>query len=98
MAPDRVLKKSSCHRAAAGVFLCVLVIFSLSTVQAAVPVFESDNATTLADRVLLQEHRIYPMAVRWYLEERLKLTDDGRVFLMKACQYGGALISPGEDS
>lgn len=32
--------------------------------QAAVPVLPGDTEATLADRVLLQEHRIYPMALR----------------------------------
>jgi phosphoribosylglycinamide formyltransferase-1 len=67
-------------------------------IQAAVPVHEDDNAATLAERVLAQEHRIYPLAVRWFLEERLKLTNDGRVFLMSAPQNTGVLISPGEVS
>ena len=34
--------------------------------QAAVPVLPGDTALTLADRVLAQEHRIYPMALRWF--------------------------------
>ena len=39
--------------------------------QAAVPVLESDTEETLAARVLLQEHRLYPRAVRWLVEDRL---------------------------
>jgi phosphoribosylglycinamide formyltransferase-1 len=42
-------------------------------IQAAVPVFEGDNAETLAARVLKEEHRIYPMALRWLAEGRLKI-------------------------
>jgi formyltetrahydrofolate-dependent phosphoribosylglycinamide formyltransferase len=34
--------------------------------QAAVPVLAGDTAEALADRVLKQEHRIYPMALRWF--------------------------------
>jgi phosphoribosylglycinamide formyltransferase-1 len=34
--------------------------------QAAVPVLAGDTAEGLADRVLKQEHRIYPMALRWF--------------------------------
>jgi phosphoribosylglycinamide formyltransferase-1 len=30
-----------------------------------------DNEEVLAARVLRQEHRIYPLALRWFLEERL---------------------------
>jgi phosphoribosylglycinamide formyltransferase-1 len=34
--------------------------------QAAVPVLPGDTAEALAARVLVQEHRIYPMALRWF--------------------------------
>lgn len=40
-------------------------------IQAAVPVLPGDSAASLAARVLEQEHRIYPRAARWFLEERL---------------------------
>jgi phosphoribosylglycinamide formyltransferase-1 len=45
-------------------------------VQAAVPVLDDDNEDTLAERVLVEEHRIYPEAIRivldggWWLEGR----------------------------
>ncbi|HZO00950.1 MAG TPA: phosphoribosylglycinamide formyltransferase [Burkholderiales bacterium] len=41
--------------------------------QAVVPVRASDDAATLAARVLKQEHVIYPRAVRWFLEDKLAL-------------------------
>ncbi|WP_300332104.1 phosphoribosylglycinamide formyltransferase [Accumulibacter sp.] len=47
-------------------------------VQAAVPVLDSDDEETLAARVIAQEHRIYPLAVRWFAEGRLQLRQ-GRV-------------------
>ncbi|OFZ86392.1 MAG: phosphoribosylglycinamide formyltransferase [Betaproteobacteria bacterium RBG_16_64_18] len=40
-------------------------------VQAAVPVLPGDTEETLAARVLRQEHRIYPLALRWFAEDRL---------------------------
>src|SRR5262245_17005415 len=46
--------------------------------QAAVPVLADDNESTLAARVLKQEHRIYPLALRWFVEGRLVL-ENGRV-------------------
>lgn len=49
-------------------------------VQAAVPVRADDTPATLAARVLEQEHRIYPLAVRWFAEGRL-VRNDGRVNL-----------------
>ena len=39
--------------------------------QAAIPVRAGDTEATLAARVLQQEHRIYPLAIRWFVEGRL---------------------------
>ena len=39
--------------------------------QAAVPVRQGDSAASLAQRVLKQEHVLYPRAVRWFLDGRL---------------------------
>lgn len=49
-------------------------------VQAAVPVRPDDTPETLAARVLEEEHRIYPQAIRWFAEKRLSIRD-GRVLL-----------------
>jgi phosphoribosylglycinamide formyltransferase 1 len=46
-------------------------------IQAGVPIHPGDDAATLATRVLKQEHVIYPQAVRWFAEGRLRLGDDG---------------------
>ena len=43
--------------------------------QAAVPVLPGDDEEALAARVLAQEHRIYPLAVGWFVEDRLKVQD-----------------------
>jgi phosphoribosylglycinamide formyltransferase-1 len=40
-------------------------------IQAAVPVMPDDTEASLAERVLAAEHRIYPQAVRWFLEGRI---------------------------
>ncbi len=34
-------------------------------IQARVPILPGDTAQTLADRVIVQEHRIYPLAAQW---------------------------------
>ncbi len=39
--------------------------------QAAVPVRAGDTADTLAARILRQEHRLYPLVVRWFAEGRI---------------------------
>jgi phosphoribosylglycinamide formyltransferase-1 len=42
-------------------------------VQSAVPVLPGDDEAVLADRILREEHRIYPMAVRWVSEGAVRL-------------------------
>jgi phosphoribosylglycinamide formyltransferase-1 len=48
--------------------------------QAAVPVQPDDDEAKLSARVLDAEHRLYPMVVRWFVEDRLRL-DGTRVRL-----------------
>jgi phosphoribosylglycinamide formyltransferase 1 len=43
--------------------------------QAAVPVLPGDDEDRLSARVLQREHQVYPLAVRWFVEGRLKLAD-----------------------
>ncbi len=42
-------------------------------IQAVVPVCTGDTADTLAERILREEHRIYPQAIQWYAEGRLEV-------------------------
>lgn len=49
-------------------------------VQAQVPVLPDDTADSLAQRVLEQEHRIFPLAIKWFAENRLSL-ENGQVRL-----------------
>ena len=44
--------------------------------QAAVPVLAGDTEETLRERVLLQEHQIYPQAIRWFIDDRLTIVGD----------------------
>ncbi|MDK9784135.1 phosphoribosylglycinamide formyltransferase [Vibrio sp. B172a] len=48
--------------------------------QAKVPVFEDDDADTLAARVQTQEHNIYPMVTKWLVDGRLSMTE-GKAYL-----------------
>ena len=64
--------------------------------QAAVPVLADDTEDTLAGRVLAEEHRIYPQAIRWLCEGRVKLADDTVVYAEVATARG-TLISPAFD-
>ena len=45
--------------------------------QARVAIKPDDTAATLAARVIVEEHAIYPIAAQWYLQGRLTLTDQG---------------------
>jgi len=48
--------------------------------QASVPVKPDDSTEKLAQRVLQQEHLIYPLAIKWFAEKRLVL-DKNKVLL-----------------
>ncbi|WP_339670804.1 phosphoribosylglycinamide formyltransferase [Dasania marina] len=45
-------------------------------VQARIAITAQDDASSLAQRILAHEHRIYPLAAQWFLEGRLKLADN----------------------
>ena len=62
-------------------------------IQAAVPVLDGDTEATLSARVLRQEHQVYPQAVRWFAEGRLRL-EGGRVRLSDEQSDSAVLISP----
>ena len=66
-------------------------------IQAAVPVLPDDDEDRLAARVLTQEHRIYPQAVRWFCEDRLGVDAAGRVTVRGAAASAAALLSPAPD-
>jgi len=62
-------------------------------VQAAVPVRAGDTAESLAARVLEQEHVVYPQAIRWFLEGRLR-RDGERVTLTAEREASAVLRVP----
>lgn len=47
-------------------------------IQAAVPIKSDDTEDTLAERILKEEHRCYPLAVRWIAEGKVRV-ENGRV-------------------
>lgn len=67
-------------------------------IQAAVPVLPGDDESTLAARVLAQEHRVYPQAVSWFLSGRLSLTEEGTVRVRDAAADESALCVPPLDA
>jgi phosphoribosylglycinamide formyltransferase-1 len=44
--------------------------------QAKVPVFDGDTSDDLAERVHEQEHRIYPLVVKWLCQKRLTMNNN----------------------
>ena len=70
-------------------------------IQAAVPVLPGDTEDSLAARVLAQEHRIYPQAVRWLCAAQVQLDAHGVVTRADTCgatAAAGALIAPALDT
>jgi phosphoribosylglycinamide formyltransferase-1 len=63
-------------------------------VQAAVAVLPNDSAESLAQRVLEQEHRVFPQALRWFAEGRLHVGASGTVTLDGPTWQQPALLSP----
>ncbi len=43
--------------------------------QAAVPILPDDTVETLADRILAEEHRIYPESLQWFAQGRVRVTN-----------------------
>jgi len=61
--------------------------------QAAVPVVPGDTAESLAARVIVQEHLLYPKALRMICDGTARL-DGGRVVFSRGWDASGALHSP----
>ena len=62
-------------------------------IQAVVPVSQDDDPDLLAARVLAQEHRAYPLAVRLIAESRVRVADE-RVVIGDFRSEDGAMINP----
>ncbi|MDF1553238.1 MAG: phosphoribosylglycinamide formyltransferase [Deferrisomatales bacterium] len=62
-------------------------------IQAVVPVRDDDTPDTLAARVLREEHRIFPQALQYLAEGRLRLAGR-RVLLDPPCPSSGTLHNP----
>ena len=58
--------------------------------QARVPILPDDTAESLAKRVHMQEHKLYPLVVKWFSEQRLKMEADYAVFDNKTLPIEGA--------
>ena len=63
-------------------------------IQAAVPVMPTDSEESLATRVLAAEHRIYPQAVRWFVEDRVEFSGADVVRVRGSGVFDESLTSP----
>ncbi len=63
-------------------------------IQGVVPVIPGDDEAALAARVLEVEHRIYPQAVRWFLEDRIEVGEGDVVRVRGAGVSSDTLVSP----
>ena len=61
-------------------------------IQAVIPVRSDDSPTSLAQRVHEQEHLIYPLAMRWFAEGRLRLDEQGAMLDDQTLPSTGFLI------
>lgn len=48
--------------------------------QAKVPIFDNDEEQNIVERVLAQEHQIYPLVIKWFCDDRLTMIN-GRAYL-----------------
>ena len=61
-------------------------------IQAVIPVHPDDSPSSLAQRVHEQEHLIYPLAMRWFAEGRLRLDEQGAMLDGQTLPSTGFLI------
>ncbi len=70
-------------------------------IQAAVPVFEGDDPKSMGARILTLEHRIFPQAVQWLAQGRLRISgrkvmiDNSPEPVLMGSGKDAALVSPG---
>jgi len=61
-------------------------------IQAAVPCYHDDTEETLSERILKQEHRIFPYAIKLYSEGRISVS--GRKVIIRSEKDDSVLINP----
>jgi phosphoribosylglycinamide formyltransferase 1 len=73
---ERALAAGAKHHGCSVHFVSKEVDAGPVILQARVPVLPDDDTDSLAARVLQREHVLFPLAVRWFCEGRLRLIDD----------------------
>ena len=62
-------------------------------VQAVVPILGDDTAGSLSDRIRVQEHRAFPLALKLVAEGRVTI-ENGRALIKDAAALTDCLINP----
>ncbi len=62
-------------------------------IQAVVPILPQDTASSLSERILEQEHRIYPQAIQWIAEGRVSI-EGRKVMIADSADCESTLINP----
>ena len=89
----RVLEAGDAEHGASVHFVTTELDGGPVVLQARVPVLPGDDEAMLAQRVLVQEHRIYPLAIRWFAEGRLRV--DGGVVRLDGRPLAAPLLVNG---
>lgn len=61
-------------------------------IQSAVPAYEDDTEATLSERILREEHRIFPLAVKLFAEGRIKI--QGRKVFIDSQREEAVITNP----
>ena len=61
-------------------------------VQAAVPVYEDDTEDSLSERILKQEHSVFPLAIKLFSEGKISV--EGRKVIIKENRVDAVIINP----
>ena len=54
--------------------------------QSAVPVLDTDDEESLHNRIQVEEHKLYPEAIKWFAQGRLKI--EGRKVIVESSESG----------
>lgn len=77
---ERALAAGESHHGVTVHFVTAELDGGPAVIQARVPILPQDDAITLAKRVQRQEHIIYPLAVKWFAEGKLRM-EGGKALL-----------------
>jgi phosphoribosylglycinamide formyltransferase-1 len=61
-------------------------------IQAAVPAYHDDTEDTLSQRILKQEHRIFPLAIKLFSEGKIKVA--GQKVILAKNEDDSVIINP----